>query len=615
MKIQHVALKVKPLLNGWRSDHDRQKKTADLLKQTHQNYETFFNSIDDFLFVLDEQGGILHVNTTVTERLGYARDELLGESVLLVHPPERREEAGRIVGEMISGQREFCPIPLMTKAGIKIPVETRITQGFWDGKPVLFGVTKDISKIALSEEKFSKLFHLNPSACGLTDLESSKYIEVNEAFYSFFGFDNEEVIGKTPAELGILTTVAKEAILLKSDSCGKVIGAEADLKAKNGEIKHVLLSSDNIYIQEKEYRFTVVNDITEIKKKQEEIERLSFHDQLTGLYNRRFYEEELMRLDTQRNWPLTIVMGDINGLKLINDSFGHAAGDDLLIKAAEAIKKGCRADDIISRIGGDEFVILLPKTDSLEAESLVNRIRDLLRNENVESVEISVSFGYATKNGEQESINDVFKLAEDWMYNQKLFESPIIHGKTIDTIITTLHEKNKREGAHARGVSELCESMGEALMLPTHKIKELKTVGLLHDIGKIAIGENILNKPAKLTDLEWNEVKRHSEIGYRLLSTVNEMSEMAEYVLAHHERWDGNGYPKGLTGGEIPLESRVIAIGDAYDAMTRERSQGNAMSVQVAIEELRNKAGTQFDPKLVDLFIEKVLGKEIENPI
>ncbi len=251
------------------------KHTEDLLLQTRQNYEAFFNSIDDFLFVLDEHANIIHTNTTVMNRLGYSWEELCGKSVLLVHPPERRDEAGRIVGEMLMGKAAFCPVPLITKSGIQIPVETRVTRGVWDGNPAIFGVTKDISKLKLSEEKFSKLFHLNPSACGLSDLETHKYVEVNQVFYDLFGFTKEDVIGKTAFDLGIFSIEAANAIMLLADSKGNVSNAEAELRTKNGSIKHTLLSSENIYIQDKKYRFTVVHDITERKKAEAELRESS----------------------------------------------------------------------------------------------------------------------------------------------------------------------------------------------------------------------------------------------------------------------------------------------------------------------------------------------------
>jgi PAS domain S-box-containing protein len=224
---------------------------------------------------MDEQGKIIHANTTATDRLGYTQEELAGLSVLQVYPPDRRDEVWGIFGEILRGVSEFCPVPVVTKSGLEIPVETRFSSGFWDGSPAIFGVTKDISKLRLSEEKFSKLFHFNPSACGLTSLDDGKYFEVNEAFYSLLGFDKGEVIGKTPAELGILTAESINAILLKAHLDGNVTNIEADLIAKNGDIKHVLLSSEDISVQEKKFRYTVVQDVTLQKQTQESLKQVT----------------------------------------------------------------------------------------------------------------------------------------------------------------------------------------------------------------------------------------------------------------------------------------------------------------------------------------------------
>lgn len=372
---------------------------------------------------------------------------------------------------------------------------------------------------------------------------------------------------------------------------------EEELIANNNELE---ASLQQLAAAEKE----LCSQNEQLKRSREELEYLSYHDQLTGLYNRRFLVEAIEKLDIKDNYPLALVMADVNGLKLINDSFGHTKGDELLIKTSEVIKRGCRENDIVARAGGDEFVMLLPKTDAVEAEKIVSRIKADCSRERVASIEPSVSFGWEVKLHELDDINVVYKKAEDYLYKRKLFEGPSMRGKAISAIISTLHEKNKREEMHSIRVSALCEKVGKALGLSEAEIQELKTAGLLHDIGKIAINENILNKAGKLNEEEKEEINNHPEIGHRILCSVNDMSDIAEYVLSHHERWDGRGYPRGLKGEEIPIQARILAIADAYDAITSERSYRSALPAEFAIKELRNNKGTQFDPELVEIFIE-----------
>jgi len=251
-------------------DISERKKTDRLLQQIRQNYEVFFSSIDDFLFVLDEQGNMIHTNETVVNRLGYSPEELFGRSVLMVHPPERRDEAARIVAEMLAGTTEFCPVPLMTRSGSQIPVETRITSGFWNGKPAIFGVTKDMSQIILSEEKFSKAFHSNSVVMALSHFEDGTYIDVNEVFLKTFGYTRAEVIGKTSTGLDLFADPHQRSLVIEKLKHDRVIREiEVSVRAKDGSLRQGLFSADPIYIGKDECLLTVMVDITARKQAEE----------------------------------------------------------------------------------------------------------------------------------------------------------------------------------------------------------------------------------------------------------------------------------------------------------------------------------------------------------
>jgi len=344
-----------------------------------------------------------------------------------------------------------------------------------------------------------------------------------------------------------------------------------------------------------------------IKNTVKEIKELSHTDQLTGLYNRRFFEEELKRLDTLRNLPLSLIMVDVNGLKLTNDAFGHEAGDQLLQKVAQVLKEECRADDIIARIGGDEFVILLPKTDHLQVATLGERLIGATGKEEIKNLPVSASFGWDTKNSQKEDIETVFKRAEDYMYSKKAYKKDSQRQHSLQIILDTLFTKESREREHARRVSEFSVAIGVALGLSEAEVKELKIAGQYHDIGKIALQEDILNKKGKLSDKERKEIKRHPELSYNILSSVNEFGPIAEIVLYHHERWDGKGYPSGLQGEEIPLQSRIIMVADAFDAMTEKRPYRRALNKEEAVLQLKKGAWKQFDGNITEAFINKVL--------
>ena len=351
----------------------------------------------------------------------------------------------------------------------------------------------------------------------------------------------------------------------------------------------------------------VIRDFTERRAKQKQIEYLSFNDYLTGLYNRRYMEDAIERLDTRRNLPLTLLIVDVNGLKLTNDAFGHEAGDQLLIKVSRLLSRVCRKNDVLGRMGGDEFCILLPHTDEKQAEAIKERIKAATAKVKLEPVIVSLAVGFAVKTAPEQDVKAVMIEADNMMYRDKVKYGRAMRSQTIETILQNININYEQEQQHTERVSQYSEAIAAALSLSKREIAMVKTAGALHDIGKVMVPPRILNKPGMLSREEWEIIKRHPENGYQLLKSVDEYAYLAEYVLYHHERWDGSGYPEGLAGERIPLYSRIIAIADAFEAMTAVRPYQRMLSGEDAAAELVRCSGTQFDPDIVRVFVGKVL--------
>ena len=342
-------------------------------------------------------------------------------------------------------------------------------------------------------------------------------------------------------------------------------------------------------------------DISERKQKEAEIKYLSCYDPLTGLHNRRCFEENRAFFDRPENLPLSVIFGDVNGLKMTNDIFGHTAGDELIRKSAEIISRSCRNADIVARVGGDEFIVLLPKTSKEEAEKFLSRIRSGFSDARVEAIKCSLSLGLDTKQTPEQVLDEIIANAENAMYHDKTLGRKSINKEIIDTVIDTLHSRYPREKQHSAVVSELCAEIGTALNLPQTDINKLKRAGFLHDIGKIVLDSTILNKDY-LSYGEMEKVQQHSVIGFRILNLFDDTLDLAEFIYAHHERWDGTGYPRGLKGDQIPLISRIIAVAETYERVLRRGEQSPEERKAAALDTVRRATGTQFDPQIAELF-------------
>lgn len=342
-------------------------------------------------------------------------------------------------------------------------------------------------------------------------------------------------------------------------------------------------------------------DITNRKKREDEIKYLSFHDMLTGLPNRRCFEDNLKLMDIPDNLPLSIIFADINGLKMTNDIFGHASGDKLIKKASEILMLSCRNDDVIARTGGDEFIMLLPKTNKENAEKILTRIKREFLTARIAAMKCSISLGLDTKISSEQSLEEIISNAENEMYKDKTINRKDVNKDIIDTIVETLHSRNPREKQHSVKVSELCGKVGIALKLPEPQINILMRAGYLHDIGKITLDESIFSRQ-DLTEEELEKVKQHSVMGYRILNLFDESLDLAEYVYSHHERWDGKGYPRGLKGEQIPLLSRIVSIVEVYERVLSRGELSLEERKQNAIQIVKEGAGEQFDPQIAELF-------------
>ncbi|BAF60185.1 hypothetical protein PTH_2004 [Pelotomaculum thermopropionicum SI] len=358
-----------------------------------------------------------------------------------------------------------------------------------------------------------------------------------------------------------------------------------------------------------------IRDITERKQVEKQLMYLSLHDSLTGLYNRAYFEEEMRRAGEGRYDSVGIIICDVDDLKIVNDTLGHDAGDALLIAAARVIKESFREGDMVARIGGDEFAVLLPESDYKVLEDACCRIRGAIARYNAENpgLPLSISIGFAARSGIPKSMSDLFKEADNKMYREKLYRSRNAQNFAFQTLKKALGARDFIYDGHTERLQSLVTEMARAISLPENKIADLRLLAQFHDIGKVGIPDSILFKPGALDPEEYMEMQRHCEIGHLIAMSPPDLNHIADLILKHHEWWNGKGYPLGLKGEDIPLECRILTIADAYDAMTSDRPYRKAMTHEEAVSELKRCAGTQFDPYLVDKFLELLERKRKEQ--
>jgi len=470
----------------------------------------------------------------------------------------------------------------------------------------------------LLEDIFYSLTNIVKDAIIVAD-SYRKIVFWNKAAEKIFNYTSAEIIGKSvgliiPQDLLVFSDPKSNNKPKKNIPTNKLNSKEKFIEIigrKKNNICIPLEVSITSWESEKGLFFTlVIRDITTRKNAEEKLRYLSFHDNLTGLYNRSYFEEELRRLDTARQLPLSIIVGDIDGFKLVNDVFGYKEGDSLLKSLAKVLKESCRVDDILARWGGDEFVILLPKTDSRAASEVISRIEKKSKSIGDNEIPLTISLGFALKDKITLNVEDIIKEAEVSMKQKKLIQSKKVSGMIISSIEKKLRKKSQESQDIAERIKIMAVALGKALKIPKSEMDDLVLLALFQNIGKVAIKDSILSKKTKLKANEFEVMKLHPEIGYRIAKSSVHLVKIADAILAHHENWDGSGYPHHLKGNKIPVISRIVAIVNAYDVMVYGRPYKKPVLKEEAIKELKKCSRKQFDPLHVSKFIEVLQEKE-----
>ncbi len=468
---------------------------------------------------------------------------------------------------------------------------------------------KAMKLIATNEARQTEMVSNISDVITIVDKEGNiKYKSPN--IEKHFGWEQNDLNGQNYLETvhpDDREVIQNKFVELLEGGKGASTTVEYRYKNKDGSYSPIKLTAVNL-INNPDINGILANyhDITEQKLKDEQLIFSSCHDSLTGLYNRRKIKEEIERLQANGDVPISILMGDVNALKLVNDAYGLASGDAVIKKIGEIILEVGGEESICARYGGDEFVAIFPGLSFDEACIKVEDIKNRLSKEQTEKLILSVTFGVATKSDEETTLQSCLKLAEERMYTTKLLDGKNIRSSIIDNLRIALEEKTGETRKHCERMADMSEQLGQKFEFKNFEIANIRLLALLHDIGKTSIPDYIIHKPDKLTDEEYTIIQKHCEIGFRIANTMPEIVPIANDILCHHERWDGNGYPQGIDGENIPLNARIIALLDSFDAMTHDRPYRKAMSHEQAIEEIKRCCGKQFNPEIVKAFLEYI---------
>lgn len=615
-----------------------------------------FQTSRDMLMVMDfsspdRQGSFLDVNEVACERLGYIREELLALEPVALLAQETTNQLPQLNHKLLREKAVLEQCVLVAQDGSHIYVELNLHLLRFRGKRIAFGIARDISERLQLETAWKNL---------LGDLEArisqrtTELMETNRELQSEIlerAKTEQELADKeqrlrlvTDNMLDLVAQVDSEGrVQYLSPSCKSMLGYdpsallgssayryihEADLAAIRAAYEQVLLTGSPVtaecrirharghwlwiegvgqkVIDQDGRRITIVTtcrDVTNRRRMEQQLKFQAVRDPVTGLHNRTYFELEMGRMSDVAMHPVGLIICDLDGLKYVNDTLGHDAGDNLLATAADILRDCFRKNEIIARIGGDEFAIVLPKTDEAQMNHGRSRIRAAIVAYNTKKpkIPLNVSIGSAIT-GESVSIGGLFKAADNSMYREKLHSQQSSRSSVVHALKKALEARDYVTEGHANRLRDLTVHLAKICGLPDYRLTDLRLFAEFHDIGKVGIPDQILFKPGPLTKAEVAIMRTHCEIGHRIAISTPDLEPIADWILMHHEWWNGKGYPNSVKGQQIPIECRILSIADAYDAMTNDRPYRKALTHTQALAEIIRCSGEQFDPELVERF-------------
>jgi len=641
--------------NTWRVvgvsvDITERKRAEDQLQAERNLLRTIVDTIPDELFVKDCEGRVLAMNPAACKSIGVTPAEIAsGPFMSDLFPPnyaDRFEAEDRLLIYEGLPRISYELLRKHPDGSHQWIATTKVAFNDAAGKVLgIVALNRDITESKLTSENLSNehnqlrtLIDNLPASIYIKDLDG-RFVVNNTSHASFMG-------AKSPTDMVGMRTAdylgASQSVELEEEDAA-VLSSGLPMHNKVRQVRNAAgklswFSSTKIPLRDDHGAITgligISHDITHQRELERERERMledaldrADRDPLTGLLNHRAFHTRLAEVSAEYRLaqrPYAVAVMDLDNFKFFNDAYGHAAGDEVLRKVAGIIRSICRSDDALARLGGDEFAMILPGAQASEAQSFLDRVEGAMTGAGYRpadyqwEVPLTLSSGFAVCPGDAQGRMDVMAIADERLTEAKYGDSGSAHivaqlqsglvgsqdnFSMLNALVSAVDNKDRYTRRHSEDVLTYSVQIAEELGLDASTLFHVKLAALLHDVGKIGVPDDILRKPGKLTDEEFAAIKQHPTMGAIMVNAVPGFEATLDAVRFHHERWDGGGYPSGLAGEQIPLLGRLMAVADAFSAMTTDRPYRKAMDNERAMEILRRGSGSQWDPVCVDAFI------------